>query len=96
MICAWNAALPPLWAGHATGVAPAEGLALGLMLGLGEGDGGGVVGEGRATVGVGVGTAVAGTAVVVAGVTDTGVHPATTSKATAHNRRERAFTVHSV
>jgi hypothetical protein len=76
-------------------VAPADGLALGLTLGLGEGDGGGVVGDSRAIVGVGA--AVVGTAAVVAGgVTDSGVHAATTTSVTAQNREERAFTVHSV
>jgi hypothetical protein len=90
VIWAWNAVLPPLWAGQATGVAPAEGLGPTVALGLGDGVGGGVVGEGRATVGVGVGAAVVGAADVTGGVTVTGVQAATAIRAAAQNRRRRS------
>jgi hypothetical protein len=92
VIWAWNAVVPPLWAGHATGVAPAEGLGPGVALGLGDGVGGGVVGEGRASVGVGVGAAVVGAVEVAGGVTETGVQAATAIRAAAHNRRKRSVT----
>jgi hypothetical protein len=92
VIWAWNAVLPPLWAGHATGVAPGEGLGPGVALGLGEGAGVGVAGDGRASVCVGVGAAVVGAADVAGGVTVTGVQAARAISAAAHNRRKRSFT----
>jgi hypothetical protein len=89
VIWAWNAVLPPLWAGHATGVAPGEGLGPRVAVGLGEGVGGAVVGDGRASVWVGVGAAVAGAADVAGGATETGVQAAAAISAAAHNRRRR-------
>ncbi|OLD99133.1 MAG: hypothetical protein AUG91_07480 [Actinobacteria bacterium 13_1_20CM_4_69_9] len=93
MIWAWNAVLPPLWAGQATGVAPGDGLGPGVAAGLGEGVAGGVL-DGRAMVGeaVGVGAAVVRAAEVAGGVTKTGAQATLASSATAHNRTERAST----
>ena len=96
VIWAWNAVLPPLWAGHATGVAPGEGLGPTVGLGLGEGVGGTVGGDVRTSVAVDVGEADVGTTDVAGGVTATGVQAATAIKVAAHNWRKRAFTVASL
>jgi hypothetical protein len=93
VIWAWNVVLPPLWAGHATGVAPGEGLGPSVALGLDVGVGGGVVGDGRASVWVGVGAALVRAADEAGGVTATGVQPATAIRVAAHNRRKRSFTL---
>ena len=90
VIWAWNAVLPPLWAGQATGVAPGDGLGPGVGPALGEADAAAVDGDGRAAVAAGV-TATVVRAVLLVGVTGAGEQAATARTATPQNRRIRAF-----